>query len=56
MQGLEALRHGLARLLGDGALRRGMGQQGREWVRTVHNREHFLECFGRLCDQAGVIR
>ena len=56
MQGLEALRHGLARLLGDGALRRGMGQQGREWVRTVHNREHFLECFRRLCAQAGVTR
>ena len=56
MQGLEAMRHGLDRLLGDDALRREMGQQGREWVRTVHSREHFLECFRRLCSRAGVAR
>lgn len=56
MQGLEALCHGLDRLLGDETLRRDMGQRGREWVRTVHNREHFLECFRRLCTKAGVTR
>ena len=56
MQGLEAFRHGLERLLGDERLRRGLGQQGRAWVRAVHNREHFLECFDRLCEKAGVAR
>ena len=56
MQGLEALRQGLDRLLGDDSLRRDMGRRGRAWVRSVHNREHFLQCFGRLCDTAGVTR
>ncbi|MEO5742186.1 MAG: glycosyltransferase family 4 protein [Vicinamibacterales bacterium] len=56
MQGLEAFRHGLDRLLGDHSLRRDMGRRGRDWVRSVHNREHFLQCFHRLCDRAGVTR
>jgi glycosyltransferase involved in cell wall biosynthesis len=56
MQGLDAFRHGLERLLGDDRLRRGLGERGREWVRAVHNREHFLECFDRLCQKAGVAR
>ena len=53
MQGLEAFRQGLDRLLGDDTLRRDMGQRGREWVRTVHNREHFLECFGQAVRHGG---
>jgi len=56
MQGLDAFRRGLERLLGDDHLRRGLGERGREWVRAVHNREHFLECFDRLCEKAGVAR
>ena len=34
MQGLEAFRHGLDRLLGDDSLRRDMGRRGRAWVRV----------------------
>jgi glycosyltransferase involved in cell wall biosynthesis len=56
MQGLEASRQGLERLLGDDRLRCGMGERGRAWVRSVHNREQFLECFHRLCAKAGVTR
>jgi glycosyltransferase involved in cell wall biosynthesis len=56
MQGLDALHQALERLLGDEALRHDMGQRGRTWVRAVHNREHFLECFRRLCSKAGVAR
>ena len=56
MEGLGTFRQGLARLLNDAELRRGMGQRGRAWVRAVHNREHFLECFNRLCEKAGVAR
>jgi glycosyltransferase involved in cell wall biosynthesis len=56
MQSMEALRQGLDRLLGDAPLRSAMGRAGRDWVRSVHTRERFLECFRRICATAGVAR
>ena len=48
LAGLDAFADGLARLLGDGQLRRRLGRQGRNWARANHTRERFLETFLRL--------
>jgi glycosyltransferase involved in cell wall biosynthesis len=51
LDGLDAFADGLARLLGDRELRRRLGRQGRNWARTSHTRERFLETFLRLSHQ-----
>ena len=55
LAGLDGYRQGLTRLLNDHALRLDLGHRGRTWVRAAHNRQHFLECFDRLCQQAGIV-
>ena len=56
MQGLEAFRKVSIGCSATNVCAAAWAEQGRDWVRAVHNREHFLECFGRLCDKAGVAR
>jgi glycosyltransferase involved in cell wall biosynthesis len=54
MQGLDAFTEGLTRLIDDSEVRASKGEQGRDWVRAVHNNECFLEAFTRLLTVAGV--
>jgi glycosyltransferase involved in cell wall biosynthesis len=53
-ESIDAFRQGLGTLLGDAALRERLGKSGREWVRSTHTREAFLDAFYRLCGRAGV--
>jgi glycosyltransferase involved in cell wall biosynthesis len=43
---------GLARLLGDAALRARLGREGRRWVSSTHNADRFGEAFGALVRRA----
>ena len=45
---LPSLREGLARLLGDDALRRRLGHDGRAWVANRHTPEQFVTAFRAL--------
>jgi len=45
---LPSLRDGLARLLGNAALRERLGAEGRAWVGSRHTPERFLEAFDEL--------
>jgi len=51
---LDAFRTGLETLLGDESLRARLGRSGRDWVRSTHTVDTFLDVFFRLCDSAGV--
>jgi len=50
---LPSLRAGLERLLGDDALRRRLGDEGREWVCGRHTPERFVAAFRALAGTAG---
>lgn len=56
VEALPAFECGLRKLLGDAALRRELGEAGREWVRRTHSQQTFLAAFNRLCERAGVPR
>ncbi len=45
MDSLPAFENALQRLLGDEALRRRLGREGRAWVNRIHNRNEFLNAF-----------
>jgi glycosyltransferase involved in cell wall biosynthesis len=55
-ESIDAFRQGLETLLADDALRARLGKSGREWVRSTHTRDTFLDAFYRLCDVSGVER
>jgi glycosyltransferase involved in cell wall biosynthesis len=55
---VEGYRSGLARLIGDDALRRGLGKAGaaradREWIPSITER-HFVEIYRRLAVNTGL--
>lgn len=52
--GLESVPHfveALGQMLDDGATRRRLGQEGRQWVQENHGRENFLAAFRSLREQ-----
>ena len=55
LAGRAAFQQGLERLVEDASLRRRLGREGREWVRTNHSREGFLRGFKELCQRAKVL-
>jgi glycosyltransferase involved in cell wall biosynthesis len=50
LDALPGLREGLARLLGDDALRERLGREGREWVCGRHTPDRFLATFRSLAE------
>jgi hypothetical protein len=56
LDALPRLADGMQRLIEDESLRRDKGLRGQRWIRATHSRERFLECFGALCERAGLAR
>ena len=46
---------GLRTLLDDHQLRNRLGKEGRAWVEKIHNKDHFLQVFRELCEEAKVL-
>ncbi len=55
LESLPAFETAIRRLIADPELRQRLGDEGKNWAQTTHNRDRFLQVFHQLCRKAGVL-